>query len=148
MDTAAFISLCRTLAASGRAPRYAPHTCRGHRRFCNFLIFLLTSGALYGGQVHATQRYTDKRLDVNLGLTDQGLLLRHRQNVRAYDCRVSINDKYHAVNVTIPGGRETLLPFGQFRTLNNDPYDPTLEIQLVRIQCLSPSLRLRTFRRR
>ena len=148
MDTAAPIGLCRALAASERPSQHPPHTRRNHQHSCHFLILLLTSGLLHGEQVLATQRYTDKRLDVNLGLTDQGLVIRNRQNVRAYDCRVGINDKYYAVDVTIPVGRETILPFGQFRTLNNDPYDPALDIQLVRIQCLSPSLRLRTFRRR
>lgn len=112
------------------------------------LLLVLAAGALYAAQAGATQRYTDKRLDVDLGLADQGLILRNRQNFRAYDCRVAIDDKFFAVKVTIPGGRETLLPFGQFRTLNNTPYDPALEIRVVRIQCLEPTLRLRTFRRR
>ena len=104
------------------------------------LAFGLCSAGAWGGN-----RYQDRRLDIRLYADDKALIVRHAQNLIADDCTITLNERYRLLNARIAGGYNTY-PFDQFTAMDGAKFDAGTEsIDTVFVQCLRPSLRVRSF---
>ena len=107
------------------------------------LILMLSLGSVgaWGGQ-----RYQDRKLDIKLYAEKDALIVRNAQNYIAYDCTLALNARYRLQNARIAGGYNAY-PFDLFTALDGASFDAaTQAIDTVFVQCLQPSLRVRSFR--
>ena len=105
------------------------------------LVVGICSASAWGGS-----RYQDRRLDIKLYTDDTALIVRHAQNLIASDCTITLNAHYRLLNARINGGYNTYA-FDRFTAPDGASFNAKTEtIDTVFVQCLQPSLRVRSFR--
>ncbi len=100
--------------------------------------------ALGGGP--ANRGDAGRQLDIRVFRDDTALIVRHAQNFIASDCTITLNKTYRMTRARITGGYNRYA-FDRFADDDGATFDPkTMALDRVFVQCLRPSLRVRSVR--
>lgn len=108
------------------------------------LIATQAMPALGGGP--ANRGDVGRQLDIRVFRDDTALIVRHAQNFIASDCTITLNKTYRMTRARITGGYNRYA-FDGFADDEGATFDPkTMALDRVFVQCLRPSLRVRSVR--
>ena len=108
------------------------------------LIVTLSTAAFGGGP--ANRGDSGRQLDIRVFRDDTALIVRHAQNFIASDCTITLNKTYRMTRARIAGGFNRYA-FDDFADADGATFDPkTMALDRVFVQCLRPSLRVRSVR--
>ena len=87
-----------------------------------------------------------RQLDIRVFRDDTALIVRHAQNFIASDCTITLNETYRMTRARITGGYNRYA-FDGFADDGGAIFDTTsMVLDRVFVQCLRPSLRVRSVR--
>ena len=110
------------------------------------LAFIAAPAMPASGGGPANRGDAGRQLDIRVFRDDTALIVRHAQNVIVSDCTITLNGTHRMTRARITGGYNRFA-FHGFADDDGVAFDPAaLALDRVFVQCLRPSLRVRSVR--